>query len=123
MELGKIINARKTIEELAPTANIGANLAYWMTKFMVKTDGEQMFYATEIKKIFDKYAKVDDGAPEESAVIPQDKVNDFYKESDALAATDVEDPGIRFSLSALSAELKLSMKQMYTLLDFVDETK
>ena len=38
-----------------------------------------------------------------------------------LNDTDVEDPGIRFKLSELTSDIKLSMKQMYPLLDFIDE--
>ena len=40
-----------------------------------------------------------------------------------LGQTNVEDPGIRFNLSELATELRLSMQQMYPLLDFIDEDK
>lgn len=122
MELIKIINARKVLDSLSDREEIGGHLAYWMTKFVVKTESEHEFYATEMRKIFDKYAtkKEDD---DDTVVIPTDAVSNFNNAVEALNKTDVEDPNIRFNLSELSAELKLSMKQMYPLLDFIEEDK
>lgn len=120
MELIKVVDARMVLDGLSEKEDIGAHLAYWMTKFVVKTEGEHNFYASEMRKLFDKYAeKKDDGA----MLIPNDKVAEFNAAVEALNKTDVEDPGIRFNLSELSSELKLSMKQMYPLLDFIDEDK
>lgn len=122
MELIKIISARRTLEELFEKEDICAHLSYWMTKFVAKTEGEHAFYASEMRKLFDKYAvecESDDG----SVLIPNENVAVFNAAVDELNKTDVEDPGIRFNLSELSAELRLSMKQMYTLLDFINEDK
>ena len=120
MELIKVVDARMVLDSLSEKEDIGAHLAYWMTKFVVKTENEHNFYASEMRKFFDKYAdKKEDGA----MLIPNDKVSEFNAAVEALNKTDVEDPGIRFNLSELSAELKLSMKQMYPLLDFIDEEK
>lgn len=120
MELIKVVDARMVLDSLSEKEDIGAHLAYWMTKFVVKTENEHNFYASEMRKFFDKYAdKKEDGA----MLIPNDKVSEFNAAVEALNKTDVEDPGIRFNLSELSAELKLSMKQMYPLLDFIDEDK
>ena len=120
MELIKIVNARSVLDGLAEKDELGAHLAYWMTKFVVKTRGEHEFYAAEMRKLFDKFAdKQDDG----SMLIPSDKLGEFNDSVDALNNTDAEDPGIRFNLSELSSELKLSMKQMFSLLDFIDEEK
>lgn len=120
MELIKVINARQTLDGFADNDNIGAHLAYWMTKFVVQTKNEHEFYAKEMQKLLDKYgAKGED----DKLIIPAAKVADFQKEVFALENTDVEAPSIRFSLSELALELKLSMKQMYPLLDFIDEDK
>lgn len=120
MELIKVVDARMVLDSLSEKEGIGAHLAYWMTKFVVKTEGEHNFYASEMRKLFGKYAdKKEDGA----MLIPNDKVAEFNAAVEALNKTDVEDPGIRFNLSELSVELKLSMKQMYPLLDFIDEEK
>mgnify|MGYP003399753417 CR=1 FL=1 len=120
MELYRIINARVTLDNLSDKSDIGAHLSYWMTKFVVKTTGEYNFYLTETRKLFDKFAERKD---DDTLFIPNDKVAEFNAAVEALNKTDVEDPGIRFNLSELSAELKLSMKQMYPLLDFIDEDK
>lgn len=122
MELIKIVNARKVLDSLSDREDVGAHLSYWMTKFVVKTESEHEFYATEMRKLFDKYATKKEG-DEDTLLIPGDKVAEFNAAVDVLNKTDVEDPGIRFDLSELSTELKLSMKQMYPLLDFIDEDK
>lgn len=121
MELIKVINARKTLDSLSDKEDVGAHLSYWMTKFVVKTGAEHEFYISEMRKLFDKFATKKDG--EDTLFIPNENVAEFNTAVEALNKTDVEDPGIRFNLSELSAELKLSMKQMYPLLDFIDEEK
>lgn len=118
MELIKVVNARKTLDSLADRENIGAHLAYWMTKFVVQTKSEHEFYAREMQKLFEKYGVCGDN---DKLIIPSDKVADFQKEVTVLESTDVEIPSIRFSLSELAQELKLSMKQIYPLIDFIDE--
>lgn len=122
MELIKVLNARKVLDSLSDREDVGAHLSYWMTKFVVKTESDHEFYASEIRKLFDKYATKKEGG-EDTILIPTDKVAEFNVAVDALNKTDAEDPGIRFNLSELSTELKLSMKQMYPLLDFIDEGK
>ena len=120
MELIKIVDARQVLDGLADRGNIGAHLSYWMTKFVAKTENENAFYIKEMRRLFDTYAKRNEDG---SLLVPADKVPEFNAAVDALNKTDAEDPGIRFNLSELSAELKLSMKQMYPLLDFIDEEK
>lgn len=122
MELIKIVNARKVLDGLSDRENIGANLSYWMTKFVIKTEGEHDFYISEMRKIFDKYATKKDG-DDETLIVPTEKISKFNSAVEDLNKTEAEDPGIRFKLSELSSELKLSMKQMYPLLDFIDEEK
>lgn len=122
MELIKVVNARKVLDSLSDREDVGAHLSYWMTKFVVKTESDHEFYASEMRKLFDKYATKKEG-DEDAILIPTEKVAEFNAAVDALNKTDAEDPGIRFNLSELSAELKLSMKQMYPLLDFIDEEK
>ena len=122
MELIKVVNARKVLDSLSDREGVGAHLSYWMTKFVVKTESDHEFYASEMCKLFDKYATKKEG-DEDTILIPTEKVAEFNAAVDALNKTDAEDPGIRFNLSELSAELKLSMKQMYPLLDFIDEEK
>lgn len=117
MKLIKIINARQVLDSFADNNDISAHLSYWMTKFVVKTEADYNFYVSETQKIFKKYAEETDG----KLVIPGDKVSDFKSELSVIEDTEAEDPGIRFNLSELSAELKLSMKQMYSLMDFIDE--
>lgn len=120
MELIKIVNASQTLNSLADKNDIGAHLAYWMTKFVVKTASEREFYYAKGKEIVSKYAVENENG---DRVIPVEKIEAYNKEMTDLENTDVEDPGIKFALSELSQELKLSMKQMYPLLDFIEEDK
>ena len=119
MELIKVIHARQTLDSLSDRENIGAHLSYWMTKFVVQTKNEHEFYAKEMQKLFEKFGDKE----EDKLTVPAKNIPDFQKAVVALENTDVEAPSIRFSLSELAQELKLSMKQMYPLLDFIDEEK
>lgn len=120
MKLITIVNANDVINSLSDKDDIGAHLAYWMTKFVVMTQSDVAFYQSERKKLFEKYgAKNDDG----TYTIEKDKYSAFIEEMNILQDTEAEDPGIRFSLSELATALKLSLKQMYPLMDFIDENK
>lgn len=120
MKLITLVNAHNVLDDFAEQEGIGAHLAYWMTKFVVKTQADSDFYQANVRKQFEKYGVSDaDG----KLVVPLDKLSDFNKAIENLQNTEVEDPGVRFSLTELSRELKLSMKQMYPLLDFIDEEK
>ena len=118
MELIKVMNARKVLDGLSDREDVGCRLSYWMTKFVVKTESEHTFYTTEMRKLFDKYTRRQD---DNTMVIPSEKLSEFNAAVEALNKTDVEDPGIRFKLSDLARTLKLSMKQMCHLLDFIEE--
>ena len=120
MELIKVVNAKRTLEGLASQENIGAHLAYWMTRFVVQAQHEHDFYIAETKKLIEKYSEPkEDGG----VYIPPEKAEEFNNAVDELGRTDVEAPKIKFALSELSRELKMSMKQMYQIIDFVDESK
>lgn len=120
MELIKIVNARNVLESLSDREEISVRLSYWMTKFVVKTESDFEFYTSEMHKLFDKYA---DRKDDDTIVVPTERVAEFNEAVGKLNKTEAEDPGIRFNLSELSAELKLSMKQIYPLLCFIDEEK
>ena len=118
MELIKIIEAKKVLEEIADKEDVSAHLSYWMAKFISKTQDEHEFFIEETRKLMDKYgSKGENGG----YTIAKEKLSDFNCALYALQNTDVEDPGIRFSLSEMSRELKLSVKQMFPLLDFIRE--
>ena len=119
MELIKIINARNIFNKFVDRNDIGFHLSYWMTKFIAKTENDERFYMSELQKIIKKYAKNQD----ETLHIPEEHIDIFNSEVEKLEKTKVEDPMIRFNLSELAEELKMSMRQIYPLLDFIDEDK
>ena len=120
MKLIKVLNARQVLDGLSDRGDISSHLSYWMTKFVAKTENEQQFYASEMRKLLDEYAEYKEGEP---LHVPVEKASAFSEAVEELNNTDVEDPGIRFCLSELTSEIKLSMQQMYPLLDFIDENK
>ena len=118
MKLITIVNAHNSVDSFAEKENIGAHLAYVMTKFVIATQTDTEFYEKEVRKLFDKYGdKLEDG----SMAIKPDNRDAFRAELDKLDNTEADDPGIRFSLSEMTNELKLSMKQIYPLLDFIKD--
>lgn len=121
MNIVKVVNARNVLKEFFDDKNISTHLLYLMTKFIAVTETESEFYMAELRKIVNKYAKIEDG--KEEAIIPAENIEDFNKEVSELNETPIPDPGIRFNLSEISDNLKLSMKQMQHLFDFIDETE
>lgn len=121
MKLKTIVTAHNAVENIAADKSIGIHLAYWLAKFVSVTQSDVDFYTEELKKIIKEFdAKVlEDGGIEVST----EHQADFLDRVNALHGTDAQDPGIRFSLSELSNELKVSLQQMYPLLDFIDENK
>ncbi len=120
MRLLKVVEARQILNTLTNDQYVNTRLAYWMTKFVVKTQSEQDFYIQEMQKILAKYAQTNDDG---NLVVAPENIEAFNTEVVELENTEVEDPGIKFALSDLSSELKLSMKQIFPLLDFIDEDK
>lgn len=120
MELVKIVDARHVLSAFSDEEKISVRLAYWMAKFIAKTENEYWFYTREMQKILTTFAVTQD---DNTMFIPGEKIADFNASVEALNKTDVEDPGVRFSLTELSSELNLSMKQIIPLLDFIDEEK
>lgn len=120
MELIKVVNAKNVLEGFSSNENISPRLSYWMTKFVIRAQPECDFYITEMRKLFDKYDCKQQG---DNIVIPTDKIDEFNDDVSMLEHMDVEAPNIKFALSDLSSELKISMRKMATLLDFIDEEK
>ena len=119
MKLIDVVNAYNSINGLSENNNIGAHLAYIMTKFVITTQPDFEFYIKELRKLFEKYGKKDDETDE--IVILSENTDEFKKSVQDLQNVEVDDPKIYFSLSELSNELKLSMKQIYPLINFIKE--
>lgn len=123
MQLIKVINARNVLESLADRDDIGTHLSYWMAKFVIATRDEYRFYTTEMQKIINQYAQTEQAGGEDTIRIPPENLENFRREVHILEETEVECPNIKFALSDIVDKLKLSMKQLYPLLDFIDEGK
>lgn len=118
MKLIQVVNAHDVVDGFAEKENIGAHLAYTMTKFVVATQTDADFYHKEMQKIFEKYGdKLEDG----KISIKSENVDAFQDSVERLQNTEASDPGIRFSLSEMANELKLSMRQIYPLMEFIND--
>lgn len=118
MKLITVVKAYNALDTLADNDSITARVSYWIAKFISKTQDDVKFYQHEVTKLFDKYGtKNKDG----TMTVPSDVMEEFTKKVEELEATEAQDPGIRFKLSDLTGEMKISPKNMYPLLDFIDE--
>lgn len=118
MKLIQVVNAHDVVDGFAEKENIGAHLAYTMTKFVVATQTDADFYCKEMQKIFEKYGdRLEDG----KISIKAENVDAFQDSVKKLQNTEAADPGIRFSLSEMANELKLSMRQIYPLMEFIND--
>ena len=126
MELIKIINARSVLNTLTDKDGIEPHLVYLMTKFIITSQDEQNFYATNMQKLFDKYAQRDEKnqivTQGNNVKIKEDCLDEFNEEVTKLYETDVAEPNIKFPLSELTKELNLTMRQMSYLMDFIKDT-
>jgi hypothetical protein len=118
MKLIDVVNAHNMIDSLSDKEGIGAHLAYMMTKFVIATQSDADFYTKEIRKLFDRFGKPGEGG---NITIEAENIEDFQAAVTNLQNTEAVDPDIRLSLSELSKELKLSMKQIYPLMAFIKE--
>lgn len=118
MKLIEIINARNVIDEISDSKDIGTHLGYAMAKFIVTTQTDAEFYSKEVQKLFDKYGEASEDG---KTIIKPENIDAFSHDVQALQNTEADDPKIRFSLSELMKGLKLSMKQIYALMQFIIE--
>ena len=120
MRISQILLAREAINSIDRTAQLDVKLVYTLTKFLTKTQNDYNFYISCVQDILNEYSEI---AEDGRLMIVPERIDDFNRKMRELENLEVEDPGIRFALSDLSNELKLSMKQIFPLLDFIDEDK
>ena len=120
MKIKNIVLAHNVCVALGDCDNVSPKLAYQIAKFIYATQSDVDFYNTELNKLMSKYGvrmdgdnalKIDDDASMEA----------FVKDLNELQAVEVSDPGIRLSLADMTRDIKLTPRQMYQLLDFVQD--
>lgn len=112
-----IIKARDVIYDMM-NQEVGANLAYQFAKFIHETEYDAKYYSGSVSRIMNQY-NVEMGA--DGSYVCRGDVEAFEGEIAGLGDTDADDPGVRISLSEMSKHLKVSMKQVYPLLNFIKE--
>ena len=120
MKLVSIVNAHNAIGKLNTNEDISSKLSYWLTKFYIKTEDDARFYSEKIQKILDEYGEKQDNG---GYKIKDENLEEFQAKTKEIDDMDAEDPGVRIPLSEMTSELKLSMQQIYPLMDFIDESK
>lgn len=119
MKLKDIVAASNVIDRFALKEDMGVHLAYMMSKFIVSTKEDVAFYQKKLDELLLKYQVTQDA----NGIKTEGDYEEFSNALKELQETDVIDPGIRFSLSELSNELKMSPQQIYPLLNFIEEDK
>ena len=124
MKLNNLIQARNVIGRFAKE-QLSAQLAYKLMKFLKTSDSEDVFYNERLTAIIQQYAERDAEGKyikenNDSFKILKDKVDECREAILALNGMDVDAPSIRLYLEEL-AELKLSIKEMAFLDEFIIE--
>lgn len=127
--LNKLINSRQVLQSMS-NINIAPHLAYQITKFLIKSQDEEEFYNNRLRALFDECAQknedgtfitTDDG---QGIKLQPNLIEKFNKSYEELVNTEIEAPDIKFALSEITKELtSISVNQMMTLMDFIDEDK
>ena len=126
MKLSEIVSARDAISQQA-NERISPRLAYQFMRFIKKTASDQEFFEQRKAQIVEDFCVRDvDGN------LLRDEVGNFPimpgKDAEArellneLGNLEVEDPGVRFTLTQLE-ELKLSINDMDRLFPFIQEAE
>lgn len=118
MKLINVINANNVISNFVDES-IDAQLAYKLMKFVTSTESEVEFFKLQMQKLVDKYSETDNDGTKH---IPPANVEQFNDDAMKVQDTEVDAPAIRFSVAEL-APLKMTMRQMFALSDFVDDQK
>ena len=129
MKITTLAAARNTLSTLKDL-NIAPHLAYQITKFLIKSQDEEDFYNNRLRALFDEYAqKNEDGTfittdNGQGIKLQPNLIEKFNKSYEELVNTEIEAPDIKFALSEITKELtSISVNQMMTLMDFIDEDK
>lgn len=122
MKLITVLNARKALP--LDLNEIDVQLKYKIMKFIKSTNSEEEFYNSEIANIISECAERDeDGNIKQNnngdILIKVDMKEDFCKHTNALNNTEIATKEFSLSMDEVS-QLKLSVRQMLDLDDFIE---
>ncbi len=128
MKLHNLIEARNTLANHA-NERVSVKLAYWIMKFLKKSEQEETFYYDKYRELLNEYAKRDENGeimrkpddPNQILLIPE-RVDEYRNKFTELENTEVDVPNMHFALDDLS-ELKLSAQEVYSLDELIVEEK
>lgn len=123
MKLITLLTARKSIP--LDISDIDIQLKYKIMKFIKSTNSDEEFYNSEISNIITECAERDeDGNVKQDkngdVVITTDMQERFYQQTNALNNTDVDVKEFSLSIDEV-AQLKLSVRQMLALDNFIEQ--
>ena len=127
--LNALLAARNTLAAFT-NLNINPHLAYKILKFEKLSAEEEAFYNERLRSLFDMYAQKDEEGQfrltedGQGILLNQSDIEIFNKSMVELENTEVEAPDIKFALSEITKELNsISVNQLMTLMDFIEEDK
>lgn len=126
MKLHNLIEARNTLANHA-NERVSVKLAYWIMKFLKKSEQEETFYYDKYRELLNEFAKRDENgeimrrpdAPDQILLIPE-RIEEYRSKVAELENTEVDVPDVRLTLGLLG-ELKLSAQEVYSLDELIVE--
>ena len=126
MNLSDLIEAKNTLNEISEKDEIEFTTAYKLAKLNSEVEEGYSFFTTELNKLLEKYAVKDDSgnvaSTDGNVQIASEYISIFNEKIKKLESVEVSMPETRLSFSNLE-HIKLSMKQVKSLLPFIDEDK
>ena len=126
--LNNLITVRNILANFKDTM-IHPRLAYQIAKFLRLTQEDEEFYNTRLRALFDTCAqKNEDGSlrlteNQQGIMLEPSQIENFNKSIFELENLEIEAPDIKFALSDIANELKVSTNDMMILMDFIEEDK
>ena len=118
MKLITLVNAHNLIESFSENEDMGFGLTYLMAKFVAETQAATDSYNKDLRKVASKYGVEDEAG---RFNIPESNAKACEKDLDKLQNSEVAAPAAKLPFSKMEAAPKMSMRQVYMLLDFIDE--
>lgn len=118
MKLIDLISARKTIEELSSNDSLPFAVAYSVAKFLSLTKTDNDFFEERMRGILTKHLEKIDG---DKVFIKKDEIEAYNAEADELQNMEVSAPDVKLRFDKLDGTIKLSPKQILSILDFIEE--
>jgi len=118
IKLGSLIEAKAVIDSLLDKEHHNTVLAYRIAKFSLSIQNDCDAYMAATQSAIKKYGILNEDG---TIRIPNENMKELNEEMNKLKNTELDAPNIKFSLSEISKEFNLSIRQMMSIMDFVED--